>query len=60
MIPVRRLNHAETLRRLGSLVGASDHGVSKSPYGKDPDGNEFEVLWTVPREGQKSGSVHQG
>jgi catechol-2,3-dioxygenase len=41
---------AEQLRKLGALVGASDHGVSKSLYGKDPDGNEFEVLWTVPRE----------
>ena len=36
--------------RLGALVGESDHGVSKSLYGHDPDGIEFEVLWTVPRE----------
>ncbi len=35
---------------LGALVGESDHGVSKSLYGHDPDGIEFEVLWTVPRE----------
>ncbi|MGW2405446.1 VOC family protein [Streptomyces sp. NPDC001739] len=34
----------------GALVGASDHLVSKSLYGKDPDGNEFEVMWRVPRE----------
>ncbi|MFH8556814.1 VOC family protein [Streptomyces celluloflavus] len=34
----------------GALVGASDHGVSKSFYAKDPDGNEFEVMWRVPRE----------
>jgi catechol-2,3-dioxygenase len=34
----------------GALVGQSDHGVSKSLYGKDPSGNEFEVLWVVPRE----------
>ncbi|WP_411140460.1 VOC family protein [Streptomyces sp. x-80] len=34
----------------GALVGASDHGVSKSLYAKDPDGNEFEVMWRVPRE----------
>ena len=33
----------ERLARLGALVGASDHGVSKSLYAKDPDGNEFEV-----------------
>ena len=35
---------------LGALTGASDHGVSKSLYGRDPDGNEFEVMWQVPRE----------
>ncbi|PPK69830.1 VOC family protein [Actinokineospora auranticolor] len=34
----------------GSLVGASDHGVSKSLYAKDPDGVEFEVSWFVPRD----------
>jgi catechol-2,3-dioxygenase len=40
----------DRLSRLGSLVGASDHGVSKSLYAKDPDGNEFEVMWDVPRD----------
>ena len=40
----------DRLSRLGSLVGASDHGVSKSLYAKDPDGNEFEVMWDVPAE----------
>jgi catechol-2,3-dioxygenase len=35
---------------MGALVGASDHGVSKSLYARDPDGNEFEVMWEVPRE----------
>lgn len=39
-----------TLSDLGALGGASDHGVSKSLYGKDPDGIEFEVMWRVPRE----------
>jgi catechol-2,3-dioxygenase len=34
----------------GALGGASDHGVSKSLYGADPDGNEFEIMWRVPRE----------
>jgi catechol-2,3-dioxygenase len=38
------------LRRRGTLVGASDHGVSKSFYAKDLDGIEFEVMWRVPRE----------
>ena len=32
----------------GALVGASDHGVSKSLYARDPDGLEFEVMWAVP------------
>ena len=38
------------LRESGSLVGSSDHNVSKSLYGKDPDGIEFEVSWFVPRD----------
>ena len=40
----------ERLVRLGSIVGESDHGVTKSLYAKDTDGNEFEVMWMVPRE----------
>jgi catechol-2,3-dioxygenase len=38
------------LRDAGAISGASDHGVSKSLYGADPDGNEFEIMWRVPRE----------
>ena len=41
---------AEVLGAAGALGGASDHGVSKSLYGADPDGNEFEIMWRVPRE----------
>jgi catechol-2,3-dioxygenase len=41
---------AEALSAAGALGGASDHGVSKSLYGSDPDGNEFEIMWRVPRE----------
>ena len=41
---------AETLSVAGALSGASDHGATKSLYGRDPDGNEFEVMWLVPRE----------
>ena len=41
---------ADTLSEAGALGGASDHGVSKSLYGQDPDGNEFEIMWRVPRE----------
>jgi catechol-2,3-dioxygenase len=37
------------LSEAGALGGASDHGVSKSLYGHDPDGNEFEIMWRVPR-----------
>jgi len=38
------------LEREGALVGASDHGATKSLYGTDPDGHEFEIMWQVPRE----------
>jgi len=34
----------------GALTGASDHSTSKSLYGKDPDGIEFEVAWFVPTD----------
>lgn len=38
------------LRAAGALIGSSDHVVSKSLYGKDPDGLEFEIAWFVPRD----------
>ncbi len=38
----------DELMRVGAYVGESDHGVSKSVYARDPDGNEFEVMWAVP------------
>lgn len=41
---------ADRLAELGALTGASDHGASKSLYARDLDGNEFEVMWAVPRE----------
>jgi catechol-2,3-dioxygenase len=44
---------AEFARRLkahGAFDHGSDHGATKSLYGADPDGNEFEVMWIVPRE----------
>jgi len=40
----------DTLLRLGAYVGESDHGTSKSIYGHDPDGNEFEIMFAVPRD----------
>ena len=41
---------AKALSEAGAMGGASDHGVSKSLYGADPDGNEFEIMWRVPRD----------
>ena len=38
----------QRLIEAGALVGSSDHGVSLSLYAKDPDGLEFEIVWTVP------------
>ncbi|HVM20097.1 MAG TPA: VOC family protein [Egibacteraceae bacterium] len=34
----------------GALVGTSDHGTTKSLYGRDPDGLEFEIAWIVPAD----------
>jgi catechol 2,3-dioxygenase-like lactoylglutathione lyase family enzyme len=34
----------------GSLGGSSDHGTTKSLYGADPDGLEFEIAWIVPAD----------
>jgi catechol-2,3-dioxygenase len=41
---------AERLAAAGGLVGSSDHGTTKSLYGKDPDGLEFEVVWLIPAD----------
>jgi catechol-2,3-dioxygenase len=41
---------AGRLAEAGALVGASDHGTTKSLYAKDPDGLEFEVAWIVPAD----------
>jgi catechol-2,3-dioxygenase len=38
-----------TLVRLDAYTGESSHGATKSVYGKDPDGNEFEVMWMLPQ-----------
>lgn len=40
----------QTLGQLGALVGESSHGATKSLYAADPDGNEFEVMWMLPRD----------
>ncbi len=41
---------AGSLAQHGALTGSSDHGTTKSLYGKDPDGLEFEVAWIVPAD----------
>ena len=41
---------AGRLAEAGALVGASDHGTTKSLYAKDPDGLELEVAWVVPAD----------
>ena len=34
----------------GAYTGESSHGATLSVYGADPDGNEFEVMWMLPRD----------
>jgi catechol-2,3-dioxygenase len=41
---------ATKLTEAGALVGTSDHGTTKSLYGKDPDGLEFEIVWLIPKD----------
>jgi catechol-2,3-dioxygenase len=41
---------AGRLAEAGALVGASDHSTTKSLYGQDPDGLEFEIAWIVPAD----------
>jgi catechol-2,3-dioxygenase len=33
----------------GAYTGESNHGATKSVYGADPDGNQFEIMWMLPR-----------
>jgi catechol-2,3-dioxygenase len=40
----------QTLLDTGAFTGESSHGATKSIYGADPDGNEFEVMWMLPRD----------
>jgi catechol-2,3-dioxygenase len=41
---------ASVLIEFNAITGMSDHGATKSLYGKDPDGIEFEIMWLVPRD----------
>ena len=40
----------QALLDAGAYTGESSHGATKSVYGADPDGNEFEIMWMLPRE----------
>lgn len=40
----------EVLAAAGALRGQSDHGVSKSLYAADPDGNELELMYLLPED----------
>ena len=40
----------DALQSAGAFTGQSSHGATKSLYGADPDGNEFEIMWMLPRE----------
>lgn len=39
----------QALVEAGAYTGESSHGATKSVYGVDPDGNEFELMWMLPR-----------
>ena len=39
-----------TLMKADAYSGESSHGATKSVYGADPDGNEFEIMWMLPRD----------
>ena len=49
MCPTRALRRPAVKSQAAALIGESDHGNSLSLYSKDPDGNEFEVFWMIPR-----------
>lgn len=40
----------QTLIDTDAYTGESSHGATKSVYGADPDGNEFELMWMLPRQ----------
>jgi catechol 2,3-dioxygenase len=52
-----RAAHALLAER-GLLKGAADHGVTRSLYTSDPDGNEIELYCDAPREDWE-GRVHE-
>jgi catechol-2,3-dioxygenase len=40
----------DVLLAAGAFTGESSHGATKSVYGRDPDSNEFEIMWMLPRD----------
>jgi catechol-2,3-dioxygenase len=40
----------QVLVEAGAYTGESSHGATKSIYAADPDGNEFEIMWMLPRD----------
>ena len=50
LLGIRELAAARAeLVSVHALTGESDHGATKSLYGVDPDGNEFELMILLPR-----------
>jgi len=41
---------ALALTKADALGGSSDHGSTKSLYGHDPNGLEFEIVWLIPAD----------
>ncbi|MGH3366558.1 MAG: VOC family protein [Nocardioidaceae bacterium] len=41
---------AGRLAEADTLVGTADHGTTKSLYGRDPNGIEFEIVWLIPAD----------
>lgn len=53
-------DYQHRLAEAGALVGASDHGTTKSLYAHDPDGLEFEVVWIIPAHLLDAAAIEQG
>ena len=51
----RRVAEArQTLIGVNGYTGELSHGATKSLYGADPDGNEFEMMWMLSRDASSS------
>ena len=47
--------HAHLVERQANIVGYGDHGASFGIYFTDPDGNEIEVFYELPRDRRPGG-----